>query len=184
MPLNYFLGVTKEIGDLEIDVVTREQIDMPSETTDHPVEGGFEISDNVVNKPIVLRMTCFLGQSNLNNFQDDRLQKYNALKNLRNERTPITVVSGLEVFDNMVITNITIPRDVFNASGLEFDIELKQITIINSERRDLAQNASDDVKDKAGTTKDGGRVTGKEASPKVEAKAEEKKSSILTKVFQ
>ena len=159
-----FLGVTKQIQDLQIDIVSSEVIELPSETTDNPIESGSEVTDHIINKPIMLRMICQIGGSTLLNFADRKLEGYEALKKLRDDRQPVTVVSGLETFSNMLINNISIDRNLQNASVLQFSIEFKQAKIVSSQRVDVSNNVSATkepaTKDRATSTQNKGKVQG------------------------
>lgn len=160
-----FLGVTKQIQDLQIDIVSSEVIELPSETTDNPIESGAEVTDHIINRPIMLRMVCQIGGSTLLNFADRKLEGYEALKKLRNDKQPVTVVSGLETFSNMLINNISIDRNLQNASVLQFQIEFKQAKIVSSQRVDVSNNVSatkePKTKDRATSTQNKGKVQAK-----------------------
>lgn len=160
-----FLGVTKQIQDLQIDIVSSEVIELPSETTDNPIESGAEVTDHIINRPIMLRMVCQIGGSTLLNFADRKLEGYEALKKLRDDKQPITVVSGLETFSNMLINNISIDRNLQNASVLQFQIEFKQAKIVSSQRVDVSNNVSatkePKTKDRATSTQNKGKVQAK-----------------------
>lgn len=161
-----FLGVTKHIQDLQIDIVSSEVIELPSETTDNPIESGSEVTDHIVNKPILLRMVCQIGGSNLTNWTDRKIEGYEALKKLRDDKQPVTVVSGLETFNNMLINNISIDRNLQNASVLQFQIEFKQAKIVSSQRVDVSNNVSSTkepkTKDRATSTQNKGKVQGRD----------------------
>lgn len=159
-----FFGVNKAIQDLEIDIVSSEVIELPSETTDNPIESGAEITDHIINRPILLRMVCQIGGSNLTNWTDRKIEGYEALKRLRDDKQPVTVVSGLETFTNMLINNISIDRNLQNASVLQFQIEFKQAKIVSSQRVDVSNNVSatkePKTKDRATSTQNKGKVQG------------------------
>lgn len=161
-----FVGVTKQIQDLQIDIVSSEVIELPSETTDNPIESGSEVTDHIINRPIMLRMICQIGGSTLLNFTDRKLEGYEALKKLRDDKQPVTVVSGLETFSNMLINNISIDRNLQNASVLQFQIEFKQAKIVSSQRVDVSNNVSatkePQTKDRATSTQNKGKVQAKD----------------------
>ena len=160
-----FQGVNKSIQDLEIDIVSSEVIELPSETTDNPIESGSEVTDHIINRPILLRMVCQIGGSNLTNWTDRKIEGYEALKRLRDNKQPVTVVSGLETFTNMLINNISIDRNLQNASVLQFQIEFKQAKIVSSQRVDVSNNVSatkePQTKDRATSTQNKGKVQAK-----------------------
>lgn len=160
-----FFGVNKSIQDLQIDIVSSEVIELPSETTDNPIESGSEVTDHIINRPILLRMVCQIGGSNLTNWTDRKIEGYEALKKLRDDKQPVTVVSGLETFSNMLINNISIDRNLQNASVLQFQIEFKQAKIVSSQRVDVSNNVSatkePKTKDRATSTQNKGKVQAK-----------------------
>lgn len=159
-----FVGVNKAIQDLEIDIVSSEIIEFPSETTDNPIESGGEVTDHIINRPIMLRMICQIGGSTLLSWRDRRLEGYEALKKLRDDKQPVTVVSGLETFSNMLINNISIDRNLQNASVLQFQIEFKQAKIVSSEKVDVSTKVDEKkepaTKDRATSTQNKGKVQG------------------------
>ena len=159
-----FFGVNKAIQDLAIDIVSSEVIELPSETTDNPIENGSEITDHIINRPIMLRMVCQIGGSNLTNWTDRKIEGYEALKKLRDDKQPVTVVSGLETFSNMLINNITIDRNLQNATVLQFQIDFKQAIIVYSERVNISTNISEIkeplTKDRATPLQNKGKVQG------------------------
>ena len=159
-----FFGVNKAIQDLEIDIVSSEVIELPSETTDNPIESGSEITDHIINRPIMLRMVCQIGGSNLTNWTDRKIEGYEALKRLRDDKQPVTVVSGLETFTNMLINNISIDRNLQNSTVLQFQIDFKQAIIVSSERVNISINISEIkeplTKDRATPLQNKGKVQG------------------------
>lgn len=185
-----FVGITKQIQDLQIDIVSSEIIELPSETTDNPIESGAEVTDHIINKPTTLRMVCQIGGSTLLNFADRRLEGYEALKKLRDDKLPVTVVSGLETFSNMLINNISIDRNLQNASVLQFSIEFKQAKIVSSQRVDVSSKVSakkePKTKDRASSTQNKGKVQGAGDTATINgatATPTTKASSILKGIF-
>ena len=185
-----FVGVTKQIQDLQIDIVSSEVIELPSETTDNPIESGSEVTDHIINKPVLLRMVCQIGGSTLLNFTDRKLEGYEALKKLRDDKQPVTVVSGLETFSNMLINNISIDRNLQNASVLQFQIEFKQAKIVSSQRVDVSNNVSATkepaTKDRATSTQNKGKVQAKSDTATTSTTSgttpTEKASSMVSKI--
>ena len=66
----------------------------------------------------------------------------------------------------MLINNITIDRNLQNASVLQFQIEFKQAKIVSSQRVDISNNVSatkePQTKDRATTTQNKGKVQAKD----------------------
>ena len=62
-----------------------------------------------------------------------RVEAYEQLRELFDTRRVITVVTGMDVFPNMVITSLTAPRDTRTGQKLRFTAELQQLTFVTTE---------------------------------------------------
>lgn len=71
---------------------------------------------------------ALLGVSN-NRVQDH----FKMLEELHNNRLPFRLVTGLKVYDNMIITDINIPRNAVNANSLRFSATLEQLQVVSDE---------------------------------------------------
>jgi hypothetical protein len=132
----------KKIGFLELDCVTSEDITMSSNVTQSPIETGESITDHVYNEPLQLRIEAIVSDSDpvrqlrrvLNivpntdpRFVIPRLDAYESLRDLWKGKAPVDVVTGLELFSNMLVTNISIPRTVEDGNSLRFTVDMIQI---------------------------------------------------------
>ena len=57
---------------------------------------------------------------------------YATIKQLRDSGQLINVITPLNNFDNMVITNVTVPRDVSNGDALLMTIDFRQVRIVET----------------------------------------------------
>lgn len=62
---------------------------------------------------------------------------FDHLRNLQSARVPFTVVTGLNVYENMVITSLTINRDNKSGRSFNFTATLKKIRIVKSQVVDI-----------------------------------------------
>lgn len=188
-------GSQKSIGDLVIDVFSEEDITYASTVTDHPIETGEAVTDHVFNQPTRLRVRGTIagnrgggGFFNIGGIGGDRKQEgYETLRELHQARQPLDVVTGLEVFTNMVITDLSIPRTARTGGALVFDVEFKQVRFVDSQRADLGDTASEDSADLASSTSNAGRQSAVEASPEnaqaAESVAERSQPQSLLRSF-
>jgi hypothetical protein len=58
---------------------------------------------------------------------------FKVLKNLFEKKEPFTVVTGLTVYDNMIITSLSIPRNAATGKALRFTATLQQIKIVETQ---------------------------------------------------
>ena len=60
------------------------------------------------------------------------------LRALQLTRRPFTVVTKLDTFQNMVITNMSVPRDAGTGQALVFNINLQQLLLVRAQQVDPA----------------------------------------------
>ena len=49
------------------------------------------------------------------------------------KRTPITVITSLQVYKNMIITSLSAPRNAEIGKSLEFNVDLREVRVVRSE---------------------------------------------------
>jgi len=132
----------KSIGGFVIDVFKEEKYNFSAEVTDVTLEDGSTASDHVVNMPGEIQISAFIGSAEFVVFdgpqeagdQKQRIRAaYYELLRLKTEGKPLTVVTGLASFPNMVITAFEISRDVETGADLPFDMTFKEIRVVKSE---------------------------------------------------
>ncbi len=154
-----------KIGELFIDGTHLETIEYSNTITNHPIESGSSISDHIYTNPIIVKMqgsitdtsvdiigtikdvTGLFDGNLLNNVVDKFKGKgskstaaYELLKGLSDTKSLVTVVNYLDTFDNMVIENLTFPRDNKVGNRLLFEITLKQITLASVKTVSISRN--------------------------------------------
>ena len=118
------------ISTLQVDVTPSESHDLPSQVTEKPVEDGSNINDNVILGNEKVSISGILTDDRLGTSQAD---KWRALKEIRRSREPFTVTTSLEVYENMIFTNISASRDVSSVGAVFFTADLTRVRIIASE---------------------------------------------------
>jgi hypothetical protein len=139
----------KSIGGFEIDVILSENYGFSNSVTDIPVEDGSNVNDHVVSESPDISIQAFISRAKYEVWDGDipetidelpaddpkaRIkQAYLELRRLMDDKQPLTVVLGLDTFENMVITSFEIDRDVQTGADLPFSMSFKQVRIIKSE---------------------------------------------------
>ncbi len=109
------------------------------------------------------------------------LNAYKVFKQIREKKIPIKVVTGLDVFENMIMTNLNINRTASTATALHFTASFKKIVIAQSETVQIPDSAikapDGDVSSRAGASKKRnlGKTNPKETTEKVSSRG----SSVL-----
>jgi hypothetical protein len=118
------------ISTLQVDVTISESHSLSSNVTEKPVEDGSNINDNVILGNAKLSISGVLTDER---FGTSQAEKWAALKEIRRTREPFTVTTSLEVYENMIFTDLSVGRDVSNTGAVFFTAELTQVRIIASE---------------------------------------------------
>jgi hypothetical protein len=159
---------TKRIGLVDVDAFIRESHRMTAEVTEYPVEEGDEISDHVIQKPNELDVDGIIGTNNLFipvPLPSDFTRAYDGYQDLlaaKEAGEPISVVTGLTVYDQMIIVDFTIDRDKDNGRSLEFKMSLKHVKIVQSQTTTMPKTQATK---QAAVKKDAGNEGGNNVDP-------------------
>lgn len=139
------------IGLTSIDLWTAEQHKIKVKTTHYPVEDGSSITDNAYKKPSKITLTGFV--SNLKVLTPEipflfgsigyvSTQKvktaWQQLKKLADDLEPLTIVTTVDKYENMLITEIdTSPINRDTGTSLIFNIEFSEIKTVGTEETSL-----------------------------------------------
>lgn len=136
--------VSRSIGGVFVDVVISEEHESEMEIAEHPVEKGAKISDHAWRLPSRVTLeSAIAGERAVASFQQ--------LLDVQAAGEPFSLVTGLKVYQNMLIKRLTATRDRENARVLKFEAELQEVVIVNTE-----SSGGSSLDDKAqGTTKRG-----------------------------
>ena len=195
--LNILFGQDKAtIGMIQIDATVQETHVTTAEVTENPVEDGASVVDHVQLRPVeitiegvisdtplglpILQNIVAVGRTVATIFGKQRrsVDAYNALLKLQKERKPFTVTTGLKVYPNMILTELSVPRTSQTSRAIHFTAVMREVVIVKSQEV-AATKFSDDVKDRAPATKDRGQ---KKTDLIPDVRPESGAASSLTKV--
>lgn len=183
-----YLKTPKSIGGFEIDAFLSERYGFSNGVTEFPAEDGSNVNDHVVSEAPEISVQAFIGKTKFETWEGDipqstgelppedpkaRIkQAYFELKRLTYEGRPITVVLGLDTFDNMVITDFEIERSAENGADLPFSMTFKKVRIVRSESTTVNSSSATGGGDQTAGTANGG-VCGKnrvnQGTPRMQA---------------
>ena len=117
------IAFSPTIGPVFIDCVISERPESTLEITEIPVESGARITDHAVVAP--KRVTLDIANHNA-------AESFRAMVAFQERREPFTLVTGLSVFNNMLIKSISTERDASFSTVLRAKIELQEIVIVET----------------------------------------------------
>jgi hypothetical protein len=136
------------IDGFPIDAAISEDHTFDSDVTDHPVETGSEITDNIQPKPIQVTLDCLVSDTPIGPIAEARgdidtngqlilrpsSDAYALMIGIRDKREPVTIATSLQVFENMALVSLSVPRNAQNGESLRFKAVFKQIKYITNLR--------------------------------------------------
>jgi len=139
--------IRTKLLDIEMDASLNEDHRFDTIVTRNPVEDGSLYSDHVVLLPITLELSCRVSDSSLSYFtpaiagsEGRSNQAYYELVKLQLDREPFNVETGLQIYSNMLIESLSVPRSSKDGFSLRFNMVLVELPIIGEEdfpNRDL-----------------------------------------------
>lgn len=156
-----------------LDATLSHQIQRTATATMHPIESGSKISDHVQLDPVVVTVTGFVSNNPVTFLsfglvpqQDQTRSKsaYDALVQTFDNKELVQVQSELEVFDDMVMTSLTVPRDRTNFNALQFTATFQKIKRVGT----LVVELAEDVEELAAPEQDLGKQNPVDAEPEEE----------------
>lgn len=165
------------VAGIVVDATVSETHLSSCDLTENPVEDGAKITDHVQLKPSELTIEGVISDSPLGyavvgNIQNlvrstkslfggssRSIDAYNDLLLLQKSRQPFTVITGLKRYENMIMTELSVPRTAQTGNAIHFRASMKEIRIVKSKTTGLSSVASS-VKSLAQKAKDlGQKVT-------------------------
>ena len=143
-------GHRTRIGQIRLDATVREEHGLSARVTESPVESGANVADHVIQEADTLNIDGVITETPISFGEqgpqgDDGLVEipyastgsrvmdgFEALRRLMERREPITVVTGLRTYTNMVLTNLNVPREPETGLALRFSAELRQVRLVSS----------------------------------------------------
>lgn len=143
--------VSRAIGGVFVDVVISEEHESSMTIAEHPVERGAKISDHAWRERRRVTLEGVVDQSRA-------VSAYQQLLAVQEQAEPFSLVTGLMVYQNMMIERITVNRDKEYPRVLKFEAECTEVLIVSTESS--GGTSSDD---KAQSTTNRGQVSARAA---------------------
>lgn len=133
---NALLYCKTNIGGYFFDGFINVSHNRELELTSNPVETGAAIVDHAYVKPATLTMTVKMSDAHRSlvngQFEGGRTRSINAwatLKELQAARVPMTVLTRLDIYKNMLITGISTDDTYATLNSLEARVNLQEIPV-------------------------------------------------------
>jgi len=141
--------LTKQIGDIGIDVMVEETHASELHTTEHPIETGALITDHSFMRPLEVVLRCGWSNSNFRvpvgslvldpgvPGKDYVTQVYSQLLALQKARKPFSILTTLRQYPNMLMTSLEVSRDQRTSQVLVVSASCREVIIVNTKSTSL-----------------------------------------------
>jgi len=171
-----------KLGDLVVDASITENHTTTIQVLNNPVEEGSDIPDHAVVMPDQLTMEVMWSDivTGAERAAVGRArEQWSALVLLAKARQGLTVVSGLKVYEDMLITSVGTLEDAESGVALKVSVSLQEFQVAQRKTTTLGDP---DSSVKHGTKKPKGKGSRK-ATKKAKAKAEKDSSELYKLTF-
>lgn len=160
------------VGDITLDLILSESHALSSTVSEHPVEGGAIISDHIQQNLRIGKLVGLVSNFSLRGGGDGKKNRaadaWTLFKNLWARRELVTIVTVLELYENVAVTNISTERSSSTGDALQFDVTFQQVRQPKLQEVTLSATVQPPAMDtperqQASLKVRNGRVTGKDA---------------------
>lgn len=164
-------GNTIEVISLDATISTA--LSWPATITEHPVEDGSVIADHVRLDAEIVTLTGFVTNTPvavLGFGADSSLARgaLDSLLELRDSKELVQIVTGIHLFEDMMLTTLDAPRDAANANSLTFTAVFTKIRKVATAVIDFPE---DDTAKRAQPAAELGKQTPVEATEEAESQS-------------
>lgn len=158
------------MGSLQVDLILSEQHGLVSDVTDHPTQYGEDITDHIQKRLRVGNLKALVSNYSLNRAlengqaatQDIIESAYNSvqqsnpakdawetLKGIWDRSQLVDIVTVMEIYSQVAITNVGMMRDAENGEAQTFDISFKEVRRVRLQEQTVSAeiNPSDMAND-------------------------------------
>ena len=123
------------IDGIEFDALIDESKTYDADVPAYPVEQGFEVSDTIILKPLILSMTLYLTNTPVTwrarhgSSPSRVLDVLKQLEALYFSKQPVTVVTSERTYTNMAIQSFELKKSLETGSSREIPITFQEIRV-------------------------------------------------------
>lgn len=134
--------VPSNIQGIFLDATVSEDHHYVSRATQFPLENGSVITDHVINDPDTLSLSGIVSDTPLSFLSpfNRSIDAYNRLVRIHDLKERVTVVTGIKIYENMIMTSLSVPRNVETGQSLNFVMEFQRILVDGAVQLNLNQN--------------------------------------------
>jgi hypothetical protein len=132
--------ILSDLGELAFDATLREDHSRSVEATRKPLDDGARVTDHAFVQPLQLTLLNMIAATPLSATGADpgrEARLYEQLLRIMHARQPVSVVTTLGQYDDMLIVDIATPVDADTGSSIVPAVRLEEVRFANSATVDV-----------------------------------------------
>lgn len=178
------------INGIEFDALISETRTHNSDVPEYAVETGYEVTDNISIKPMEVEITGHLTNTPvtwINHGTGMVESRVTQLLTLYHTKQLVTLTTRTDIYTDMAITSLTVPKDETNITSRDIRVRLKKITKVSAQMTSIPASyvRGGDTGANAGTSGTGSGAGGTSSGSGASSGGNnpEDKASILYNLF-
>lgn len=146
-------GLEAKVGAVTFDLILSEEHALTAQVCSHPVQNGDAITDHIQPQLPSGRVQVLVTNYSIKDapggwrqgvYTDDNraLTAWRTFKSIFQARQTVTLVTVLEVYEDVALTHVSAPRDAGTGDALIFDVSFQQIKTVQLKTVKLSAVAS------------------------------------------
>lgn len=134
------------LGSLEFDAIVSRSESMECDVPEYATEAGYSVSDNICLKALTLDVEAVISNTPVT-WSDEHSPSQSRVETMCDEfrklwkaKKVLTFTAGSDVYDNMCIESLTLPRKAENGTSIYISLGLKQVTITSTDTAAISIN--------------------------------------------
>lgn len=118
-------------GRFVFDAVFSTEHNLSITATQHPVQTGSSVSDHAFTNPAEVSIEIGMSDAMQGVGADHSVNAYQQLKAIMLRKEPLTVITRLDTYTDMLVTSISAPDNYETMYGLKAQVYFQQIDIVS-----------------------------------------------------
>ena len=121
--------ISPTYGNFVFDAVFSAEHTGTVTTTKHPVQYGASVTDHAINEPDEVMLSIGMSDAATAAGTNHSVNAYQLLRQIKEKREPVTLVTRLATYANMLITSMSVPDDYTTMNALKANLIFTHIDI-------------------------------------------------------
>lgn len=175
--------ISPTYGNFVFDAVFSAEHSGSVSTTKHPVQYGASVTDHAINEPDEVMLSIGMSDAATAAGTNHSVNAFQLLRQIKEKREPVTLVTRLATYANMLITSMSVPDDYTTMNALKASLIFTHIDIAVVTVVTVQQTVSSSKTTSSGKSSSSKKKSSKKSTKKKSTKtAKQTNTSTLSRI--